>query len=155
MIKKENIKKMIESSCLIICVYILIDMLNIPTMVWEKYNLYAIGLIFALGIFILINKGFINLIKINVRNLIDDFIISSYIATLIYLILSYVVFFTLIKCMLLTVIFIILTIGMIYRMIQLYLTYRSREKVEENINVGSKLIIDYDKDKKEFVINIK
>ena len=27
--------------------------------------------------------------------------------------------------------------------------------VEENINVGSKLIIDYDKDKKEFVINIK
>lgn len=135
MIKKENIKKIIESSCLIICLYILIDMLNIPTIILKKYNLYAIGLIFSLGIFILINRGFINLFKINVKNFIDECIVSNYIATLLYLVLSNLIFFTLFKVRILTVIFTILTVCIIYRMIQLYSTYRNREKVEENINV--------------------
>lgn len=132
---KKEVKKIFESSCLIICVYLLIDMLNIPTIIFQKYNFYAMFFIIILGIFIVLNRGFINLIKINVKNYFDDMIVSSYIATLMYLIFTKIIFFNICKYMMLEIIFIFLTIIIIMRIIQIYITANKSKKIKDEINV--------------------
>ncbi len=132
--KLYSIQKVLQISLISIGIFLIIDMLNIPTIVIEKYSIYGIGLFFTVSLFILINKKIINLFKINVINYIDLILVSSFISTLTYIFFSWRFMYTIFKINMLLFEILIIIICIIVRVIYCYIT-TSNKKSEENINV--------------------
>ena len=66
-------KEIIETILTMIIMYLLIDMFNIPT-VLEKYGIYSMAIFIVGIIFLVINKGFLNLFKANIYNYLDYYL---------------------------------------------------------------------------------
>ena len=82
-----KLQEIIESILLLIVGYLLIDMFNIPTFFIEKYEISIIIALMIITIFLILNKKIINLVRVNVLNYLDLLLISSLIATTVYVFL--------------------------------------------------------------------
>ena len=97
-------KEIIEAILLFIIAFLLIDMFNIPTFLLENYDIYCIIALIVVITFFIVNKKFLNLIKVNVFNYFDLILFASFISTILYILFSKYISYTsfkLIMCILL------------------------------------------------------
>lgn len=129
-----KVREIIETILLFIIVFLLIDMFNIPTFLLENYDIYCIIALIVVITFFIIDKKFLNLIKVNVFNYFDLILFAGFISTTIYMLYSkYISYssFKLIMCILLENVL----IGfIILRLIIMYiLDKKVNEKKEFNV----------------------
>lgn len=115
-----KLKEIIETILIMIIMYLLIDMFNIPT-VLEKYGIYSMAIFIVGIIFLVINKGFLNLFKANIYNYLDLILVSSLISTTIYMFFSKYISYTIFKLTLISLLEIIISVIIIIRLVILYM----------------------------------
>ena len=84
-IKMFSISEIIEKVLITLSFFAILDMFNIPTIIIEKYEIIGILLVILSMCFFIINKKIINLLRINVYNYFDLFLVTSLISTIIYI----------------------------------------------------------------------
>lgn len=132
-------KEIIEIILIMIIMYLLIDMFNIPTLL-EKYGIYSIAIFIVGIIFFVINKGFLNLFKANIYNYLDLILLSSLIATTIYMFFSKYISYTIFKLTLISLVEVIINVFIIIRLVILYmLDKKINNKKELNVYDINKL----------------
>lgn len=132
-------KEIIEIILIMIIMYLLIDMFNIPTLL-EKYGIYSIAIFIVGIIFFVINKGFLNLFKANIYNYLDLILLSSLIATTIYMFFSKYISYTIFKLTLISLVEFIINVFIIIRLVILYmLDKKINNKKELNVYDINKL----------------
>lgn len=132
-------KEIIETILIMIIMYLLIDMFNIPTLL-EKYGIYSIAIFIVGIIFFVINKGFLNLFKANIYNYLDLILLSSLIATTIYMFFSKYISYTIFKLTLISLVEVIINVFIIIRLVILYmLDKKINNKKELNVYDINKL----------------
>jgi len=133
-IKIFGIREVIEKILLIVALFFILDMFNIPTFIVEKYKISGLILMILILLFILINKKIIKLLKVNVFNYLDFFLVALLISTTIYIVFAKFVDFSRFKLVSSTVLEIILIFISIVRIISLYKPSKKKSK-EDGINV--------------------
>ncbi len=129
-----KVREIIETILLFIIVFLLIDMFNIPTFLLENYDIYCIIALIVVITFFIIDKKFLNLIKVNVFNYFDLILFAGFISTIIYMLYSKYISYSSLKLMMCIVIENILISFIILRLIIMYiLNKKVNEKKEFNV----------------------
>lgn len=129
-----KLQEIIESILLLIVGYLLIDMFNIPTLFIEKYEISIIIALMIITIFLILNKKIINLVRVNVLNYLDLLLISSLIATTVYVFFSKFVLYSSFKLNSCVFIELIVIIILIIRIVILFIMdSKTKEKRQFNV----------------------
>ena len=129
-----KIKEIIETTLLLLIIFLLIDMFNIPTFLLEKYDVCCIIALSVITLLFIINKQFLNLIRINVFNYLDLILLSGIISTTIYMILSKYLLYTNFKLIICVLLQMLLVLFIILRLVIMYvLDRRIKSKNEFNV----------------------
>lgn len=127
-------KEIIEAILLFIIAFLLIDMFNIPTFLLENYDIYCIIALIVVITFFIVNKKFLNLIKVNVFNYFDLILFASFISTILYILFSKYISYTSFKLIMCILLENILIGFIILRLIIMYiLDKKVNEKKESNV----------------------
>lgn len=133
-IKMFRIREVIEKILLFLVVFFILDIFNIPTFIIEKYKIAGLILIGLLCLFIIINKKVVRLLKVNVFNYLDLFLVALLMATSFYILFARYIEYSKFKLLLSVILEIIVIVISIIRIITLYKP-RKKESMEDNINV--------------------
>lgn len=133
-IKMFSIREIIEKIVLFLVFFFIFDIFNIPTFIIEKYKIAGLILIGLLFLFIIINKKIVRLLKVNVFNYIDLFLVASLMATIIYILFARYIEYSKFKLLLSVILEMILIVISIIRIFILYKA-KNKETKEDNINV--------------------
>lgn len=129
-----KIREIIETTLLSLIIFLLIDTFNIPTFLLEKYEVCCIIALLVITLLFIINKKFINLIKVNVFNYLDLILLAGITSTTIYTIFSKYILYTKFKltvCVLLQMLF---AVFIILRLAIMYVLDRKiKDKKEFNV----------------------
>lgn len=133
-LKINKLRNIMEICLIILVIFCILDMFNIPTIIIEKYNAFGLILLSLIVVFILINKKILNLLRLNVFSYMDSILVSSIIATFVYLIFSLFFYNTMFKTIALIS---ILVIVFILSILRIFITYKAikNKAIEKNINV--------------------
>ena len=113
-------REIIETILIIITIYLVMDMFNVPTILLEKYGIYSIMILSIVIIFLISNKRILNLIKVNVFNYLDLMLLSGFISTTLYMLFSRYILYTMFKVATISFLEVIIIIFIIVRLIILY-----------------------------------
>lgn len=133
-IKVFSIREVIEKIVLFLVMFFILDIFNIPTFIMEKYKIAGLILIGLLCLFIIINKKVVRLLKVNVFNYLDLFLVALLTATTIYILFARYIEYSKFKLLLSVILEIIVIVISIIRIITLYKP-RKGKTTEDNINV--------------------
>lgn len=113
-------REIIETILIMITIYLVIDMFNIPTILLEKYGIYSIMILSIVIFFLISNKRILNLIKVNVFNYLDLMLLSGFISTTLYMLFSRYILYTMFKVATTSFLEVIIITFIIVRLIILY-----------------------------------
>lgn len=130
-----SIREIIEKVLIILILFFILDIFNIPTFIVEKYKIAGLILIILILLFILINKRIIKLLKVNVLNYLDLFLVASLIATTMYIIFAKFIDFSKVKFISSIASEIIIFFLFIIRIISLYKPRKKTSKGDDSVNV--------------------
>lgn len=129
-----KVRDIIETILLFIIVFLLIDMFNIPTFLLENYDIYCVIALIVVITFFIIDKKFLNLIKVNVFNYFDLILFAGFISTTIYMLYSKYISYSSFKLIICILLENILIGFIILRLIIMYiLDKKVNEKKEFNV----------------------
>lgn len=115
-----KLRDIIETTLIMIIIYLIIDMFNIPTLLLQKYGINIIMILIIFVILLIINKSVLSLIKVNVFNYLDLILLSSFISTTLYIFFSRYVSHTIFKLTTITLLEAIIAVFILIRLITLY-----------------------------------
>lgn len=129
-------RKLAEIILFTLCILLIVDMLNLPTIIIEKHSILGISLCILFGLFFLIkNKIEKIFLKINIITYVEVYIMAFLISIYVYLLFTKFVSYSFFKAYLLLISIHILTWAKIYRIIILYILDKNRQLNEEEPNV--------------------